>query len=191
MVVFLCPYFCPCKTAGFCIFNAQLFNSEMKTVLLIRHSKSSWADPGMIDFERQLNDRGLKDAPLMAERLLLNQVKIDTMICSSAKRARQTCEAFASVYQFPPDQIQFKMELYLAPPERFYKLLKALPATVNHVALFAHNPGITEFANELSSAKIDDMPTCSVFAIKANISDWSNFEKAKKEFWFFDSPKKI
>lgn len=169
----------------------NLFSSEMKSVLLIRHAKSSWADPGMIDFERKLNDRGMKDASLIAERLMQKEVKIDSMISSSAKRARQTCEAFAALYQLPADQIQLRIDLYLAPPERFYKVLKALPSTVNNVALFAHNPGITEFANELTSVRIDDMPTCSVFAIKTDITNWSTFEEAEKEFWFFDAPKKL
>ena len=58
------------------------------------------------------------------------------------------------------------------------------------VALFSHNPGITEFVNTLTAeTKVDNMPTCSVFAVKADINSWQEFVDAKKELWFFDFPK--
>jgi phosphohistidine phosphatase len=59
------------------------------------------------------------------------------------------------------------------------------------VALFSHNNGITDFINTLTTTKIDDMPTCGIFAIKINIEHWQDFRKAEKDFWFFDSPKKM
>jgi len=57
------------------------------------------------------------------------------------------------------------------------------------IAIFSHNPGITDFANLLTDTRIDNMPTCSVFAVKADIRNWEDFEKASKQFWFFDFPK--
>jgi phosphohistidine phosphatase len=58
------------------------------------------------------------------------------------------------------------------------------------IAVFSHNEGITSFANMLTDARIDNIPTCGIFAIKIKTKQWSAFEEAEKEFWFFDSPKK-
>jgi phosphohistidine phosphatase len=55
--------------------------------------------------------------------------------------------------------------------------------------LFSHNPGITDFANSLTSARIDNLPTCGIFAVKIDTERWDNFKEAKKEFWFADYPK--
>ena len=71
----------------------------MKTLLLIRHAKSSWDDPGLSDYERPLNDRGKKDAPMMAERLYERGIKIDAFISSPARRARKTAEQFVKQYK--------------------------------------------------------------------------------------------
>jgi phosphohistidine phosphatase len=67
--------------------------------------------------------------------------------------------------------------------------MSKLEDSVDTVAVFAHNPGITLFVNELTHTKIDDMPTCGIFAIQADISSWKDFEEGKKAFWFFDYPK--
>jgi phosphohistidine phosphatase len=56
-------------------------------------------------------------------------------------------------------------------------------------SLFAHNPGITYFVNELTAVQVDNMPTCAVFAISLDIDQWKNFAAAKKHFLFFDYPK--
>ena len=64
----------------------------MKTLLLIRHAKSSWDDPGLSDYERPLNERGKKDAPAMAEKLYERGIKIDAFVTSPARRARKTAE---------------------------------------------------------------------------------------------------
>lgn len=161
----------------------------MKTLLCIRHAKSSWANPGMNDYDRPLNERGEKDAPMMAERLLKRNVKLDLLVSSPAKRASTTCSSFAKTYNFKKGDILFKEDLYLAPPAVFFKIISAIDDEFKHVAVFAHNPGITDFVNLLTNYRIDNMPTCAVFAIKIDTTQWSRFEMAEKEFWFFDYPK--
>ena len=161
----------------------------MKQLLLIRHAKSSWADAGMEDFDRPLNDRGKKDAPQMAMRLLHRKIHIDAFVTSTAKRARKTCSAFMEVYERKQADMMLKPELYLAPPEQFVNVINSLEDTIETAALFAHNPGITDFANSLTKTKVDDMPTCAVYAVRAAIKTWKEFETAKKEFYFFDYPK--
>ena len=162
-----------------------------KTLFLIRHAKSSWGDPALPDFERPLNDRGKKDAPEIAKRLSKKKIKIDTFVSSPAKRARQTCKYFAKEFDLKKKDIVLEPKLYEAGEENFYEVVEGLKNKWDSVAIFSHNPGITAFANSLTESRVDDMPTCSVFAIKIDTDKWKNFRTAKKEFWFFDYPKAI
>ena len=161
----------------------------MKTVLLVRHAKSSWDDPLMVDFERPLNERGKKDAPIMAKRVKDKEISIDAFISSPAKRARKTAKLFAEVYKHKEENIIYKSELYHADAAAFYSVIENADNDDKCIAVFSHNPGITYFVNELTGVKIDDMPTCAVFALQADCSKWKDFKKARKNFLFFDYPK--
>jgi phosphohistidine phosphatase len=161
----------------------------MKTVLLIRHAKSSWGDLSLPDFERPLNERGKTDAPKMAKRIFNREIKIDTFISSPAKRAKKTAEIFAERYGVKKADILFIQELYHAADAAFFDAISKAPGKSTSVAIFSHNPGITDFVNRLTETRIDNMPTCSIFAVKADIKNWSEFERAEKEFYFFDFPK--
>ena len=161
----------------------------MKSVIIIRHAKSSWDNMGVEDFDRPLNERGKEDAPKMAQRLLERNVSIDAFISSSAKRARKTASIFIKEFGGQKEDIILVPQLYLAGPEIFYETIAQAPASAKTIALFAHNPGITDFANELTNVRIDDMPTCAIFAVKADINAWTGFKDAAKQYWFFDFPK--
>ena len=161
----------------------------MKTLILVRHAKSSWGDFTLPDFDRPLNERGKHDAPMMAKRLLEKGVKIDALVSSPAKRAKRTAQAFADVLGKNKDQIIFFEKLYMAGGEDFFNVIDQLDESIKNAAIFSHNPGITVFANMLQVAVIDEMPTCSIFAITTSAEKWSDFRKAKKELWFFDFPK--
>ena len=160
----------------------------MKTVYLIRHAKSSWEDPGS-DFDRPLNERGKKAAPDMANRLKKKKIVIDRLISSPAKRAKQTALLFASELNYDKEQILYDPELYLAGVPALLKAIQHAPEDANSIAIFSHNPGITEFANTLTPVRIDDMPTAAVYAVQAHCTGWQEFGTAKKEFLFFDYPK--
>ncbi|WP_276503941.1 SixA phosphatase family protein [Terrimonas pollutisoli] len=162
----------------------------MKTLILVRHAKSSWDDFSINDIDRPLNDRGKKDAPAMAKRLRDKDIKIDAFISSPAKRARKTAEAFAKEYKEEKQNIAFFDELYLASPSTFFDVISKTDDQFKTIAVFSHNDGITSFANMLTSTRIDNIPTSGVFAVKIKTKHWADFEKAEKEFWFFDSPKK-
>ncbi|HXL55485.1 MAG TPA: histidine phosphatase family protein [Chitinophagaceae bacterium] len=161
----------------------------MKQLLLIRHAKSSWNDPSQNDVDRPLNKRGKKDAPKMAERLFDKKIKIDAFLSSPAERALDTCIYFAKAYDVKKKEIIQIPELYNAQVENFYKVVSEVDNSFDAIALFSHNPGITEFVNELTDVHIDDMPTCSIFAVKADIKKWEEFTEGEKLFWFFDYPK--
>lgn len=164
---------------------------HMKSLLLIRHAKSSWDNPQQNDFDRTLNARGLKDAPAMAKKLADQNIQIDAFLSSPAVRAKQTCEFFLEAFNKGENEIQLLSQLYLPEPSVFEETIVSLPDSVGTVAIFSHNNGITEFANQLTEAKIDNMPTCCIFSVKIETDSWSKFAKAKKNFWFVDYPKLI
>jgi phosphohistidine phosphatase len=161
----------------------------MKTLLIIRHAKSSWELTAVSDFDRPLNDRGKHDAPEMAKRLLKEKISIDAFISSPAKRAKKTAQLFIQEFHRSKDEIIYIPELYNASISVFYEVATNLDDAYNSAAIFSHNPGVTEFVNSLTTYKIDDMPTCGIFAVKIHCDTWHDFEKASKEFWFFNFPK--
>lgn len=162
----------------------------MKTLILVRHAKSSWASIGQLDFDRPLNDRGKKDAVGMGQELYNENIQIDLFVSSPAKRARKTCKAFVEAYNKNTNDIVFIDKLYHASTAVFDNVINTLDDKDNVVAIFSHNPGITEFASSLCSDKpIVDMPTCGVFAVQAAANSWLEFESAKKKFLFFKTPK--
>ena len=163
----------------------------MKTLLIIRHAKAETVF-AINDFERPLNERGRRDAPVMAKRVLDKNIPIDAFVSSPAKRAKKTAQFFCEVYGRDEKDLDLISALYHAPSSVFFEVIEKLDDHINTVALFAHNPGITDFVNDLSTpVQIDNMPTCGVFAVKADCKHWTDFAKAKKEFLFFDYPKNI
>ena len=164
---------------------------SLKTIFIIRHAKSDQSFFGN-DFERPLNDRGKNDAPMMAKRLKHKQPVIDAFVSSPAKRAKKTAEFFANEFGKKDSDVILVSPLYQAPPSVFYEVIANLSGDLNIIAIFSHNPGITNFINSLTDdMSIANMPTCGIFAIKADITNWEAFAKAKKEFLFFDYPKLI
>lgn len=163
----------------------------MKQLIIIRHAKSSWDFSVLNDFDRPLNDRGHKDAPLMAKRLLDRKIAIDAFISSTAKRAFTTASYFAEAYHQKEKNIAALPELYHAGPSVFYEVISKIDDNLNTVAIFSHNADVTDFVNELTHIKVDNMPTCGVFAVTIDCEKWQDFRNAKKAFWFFDYPKNI
>ncbi|MEJ7625544.1 MAG: histidine phosphatase family protein [Ferruginibacter sp.] len=162
----------------------------MKSLYLVRHAKSSWSDFELSDFDRPLNERGKSDAPEMAKRLLKKNIKIDTFVSSPAKRAKKTAILFCEQYEFSENKIIYVDSLYHASDNVFYEVIGGLQNKLNDVALFSHNPGITDFVNSLCKGiRIDNVPTCGVFGITLAINNWKDFREAEKKFVFFDYPK--
>lgn len=161
----------------------------MKQLLLIRHAKSSWEDASLSDFERPLNERGKRDAPIMAKRLKHQKVHLDAVVSSPAKRARQTAKHFTKELDLKKKNFVLEPKLYEAGEDAFSEVIENLKNKWDTVAIVSHNPGITSFAHSLTETNLDDMPTCSIFAIKVHADKWNQFGDARKEFWFFDYPK--
>jgi phosphohistidine phosphatase len=163
----------------------------MKTLFLIRHAKAVPNSFNMLDFERPLNEQGQKDAALMAQKLLLLGIEIDSFISSTAQRAITTCKTFATAFNVEHKEIVALHKLYNAPYDVFYDVIEGLNDKINSVAIFAHNPGITEMAcMQTNPMEFIDMPTCGIFAVTVDIDSWKNFRKGTKNKLFFKYPKK-
>ena len=160
----------------------------MKTLILVRHAKSDWPT-NTDDLDRPLSECGHQDAPKMAKFLKSNEVKIDAFVTTPAKRTITTCRYFAEVFE--NKNIKKIEELYNASSTEFLELIENLDDSVENVAIFSHNNGITYFANSLTNENIEHMPTCSVVAFKIDTKNWAEFKKSAKEFLFFYKPKEI
>jgi len=121
----------------------------LKTLILVRHAKSSWDDVTLPDFDRPLNHRGKKDAPRMAKRLKDKIKDIDAFISSPAKRAKKTAKLFIEEFDRDEEEIILVQALYHAGIDDFYQTIHDADNKFKSIALFSHNPGITSFANEI------------------------------------------
>jgi phosphohistidine phosphatase len=162
----------------------------MKTLLLVRHAKSSWDNASLSDFERPLNERGKEDAPLMAQRLKEKKIKINAFVSSPAKRAKKTAKIFMKEYGKDTEELVLIPSLYEASIKDFYTAIEQMDDKYDSVALFSHNPGISDFVNSLETFPVYDMPTCAIYALEIDTKSWEHFKEANKKFLFFDYPKK-
>jgi phosphohistidine phosphatase len=162
-----------------------------RTIVMIRHAKSSWANPLQSDFERPLNDRGEHDAPMMGERLKKMKLNPDLIIASTAKRAKQTAKKIAKTIGYDEEKIQWEEKLYHCIPSVFEEIIYEIDDKIETVFIVAHNPGISSFVNQLSPEfSIDTMPTCGVVAAKIDTLHWSDYDLARKTVFLFEYPRK-
>ena len=149
----------------------------MRTLYLIRHAKSSWDNPGLRDFNRPLNDRGLHDAPLMAELLRRQGARPDLLVSSPAKRALTTALFFAAAFDIEGDAVLQEQGIYEAAPRDILLIVSQLPDSAASVLLFGHNPTLTELANRFSKKIIDNVPTCGIVCIESDVDSWQAFDE--------------
>mgnify|MGYP006144117697 FL=1 len=169
----------------------QCQNLSMKILYLLRHAKSRKDNPDLKDFERPLAERGISDLPVMAERFKAKNGRVDCIICSPAVRTKTTAKMFAQEIGFPGDEIGSNPELYFAGSNMFLKAASLLDDEYESAMLVGHNPAITEFANEMANADIDNIPTCGLLQLSLPIDTWAEIEFSKAELVDFDYPKKI
>ena len=145
----------------------------MKTLYLVRHAKSSWSTPGMRDFDRPLNDRGLNDAPKMASFLQKSGLIPDLLVSSPARRAHTTARFFADTFGINDQEIVLKPDIYEADPTDILRIISELPETSSAAMIFGHNPTFTDVANLFSDDIIENVPTCGVICIKSRADKWN------------------
>ena len=142
----------------------------MKSLLLLRHAKSSWKQPELPDHDRPLKRRGRRDAPRMGRLLLREGLVPDLILTSSAVRARETAEAVATACG-ESAELRPLRELYLAGPGDYALLLGALPDGNDRVMVVGHNPTLEELLQLLTGAR-ETMPTAALALVELSIESW-------------------
>ena len=160
-----------------------------KILILVRHAKSSWADPYLDDHDRPLNDRGKRDAPIMGEFLASRIDSPEYWISSTAKRAKKTAFQFADAFGVSRKQIHRKQELFHASPYTMLSVIQETPEDHRSVILFAHNPGITMMANGYRGNEIVNVPTAGIVMIKLDAERWADIALYEGEVLDFYFPK--
>jgi len=147
----------------------------MKTLLLLRHAKSRWKNLSLADHDRPLNSRGKTDAPKMGKFLKTTDLVPDIILCSSAKRAKQTIKGFLE--EFPFDgEIIFNRSLYHGSTEDFLDVLHNLEDKINTVMIVGHNPGM-EIAIEDLTGHDEFMPTGAIAQLAFRINRWAELDQ--------------
>jgi phosphohistidine phosphatase len=162
----------------------------MKTIILIRHAKSSWKNKDLKDTERPLKKRGSSDAVLMAKLLKEKGLKVEKLISSPAERALATAKAFAAEIGIAETEIENDERLYMESKTKMLKLISELDEKLGTVALVSHNPALSNLANFFLDEDIGDIPTASMVAIEFDTDWWNGVEKKKGNMIFFEYPKK-
>lgn len=162
----------------------------MRTLYLVRHAKSSWKDAELSDMKRPLNKRGKRDAPKIGNLLRKRNEIPDLIISSPAKRAFSTAKRFAKGLKYPGKKIATKKQLYMGSSENFIGVISQAEKKFKSIMLIGHNPGLTEFVNEISGENIDNIPTSGVVRIDFDIDEWGEIKNSKGKMIFFEYPKK-
>ena len=144
----------------------------MRTLILMRHAKSSWDTPGLADHDRPLNDRGQRSAQAMGDWLRAEGHLPDKVLCSSSRR---TCETFEGLRLDVP--IEFSRTLYHAGPAQMMDVLHE--ADAERVLMLGHNPGIAAFASMLLAVlphhdRFGGYPTCATLVASFDAPAWND-----------------
>ena len=174
----------------------------MKTVYLLRHAKSDWAEGGLKDNERPLSDRGKKAAPQMAAYIKAQKYKPDLVLCSTARR---TVETFDALKEALGDDINVRFEdgLYLAEPHKLLERLTWLDDGIKSAMIIGHNPGIAQLAAQLARSPEDvdeekthkrmreKFSTGALAVIKMPIKAWAELKYGRGRLVDFMRPKDL
>jgi phosphohistidine phosphatase len=146
----------------------------MKTLLVLRHAKSSRNDPALDDHERPLNKRGQRDAPRMGELVREYGLIPDVVISSDAVRARLTAEAVTEAARYA-GEILLDPRLYMACPADILSLLPVMPENAETVMIVGHNPGLEKLVEQLTGER-QDLPTATLAQIRLPIDRWRDLK---------------
>jgi len=163
--------------------------SQTRTLLLLRHAKSSWDDPSLADHDRPLAPRGRRAAERIGELLRDQGIEISLVLCSSARRARETLELAQ-----PPGEVQIEQELYGASARQLLDRIRRVPDEVESLMLIGHNPAVEELAlglaadrSELEGAKF---PTGALVTFSVN-EPWQGLAPGEATLTGFVKPRDL
>ena len=171
--------------------------SDVRTLYLLRHLKSSWDEPGLPDQERPLAPRGRRAGKKLARRLRKTGVSPDLVLCSSSVRTRETLEAILAALGAPV--IDFPDELYAAPEEELLEIVRGVAPDVSSVLVIAHNPGLQGLAITLAGSGDEDLrrrlsekfPTGAFVTLSFRAESWAEVEPGSGELVDYVVPREL
>ncbi len=146
----------------------------MKELILVRHAKSSWSNPGLADRDRPLNKRGNRDAPIMASFLRSKNIIPDILKSSPANRAYSTAEYFSEEFESELKDFEKYQDLYFGSENDWLFLIQNTDEKYSFPVFFSHNPTITYFSNQFTENYIENVPTCGVIHLKSEADYWKD-----------------
>ena len=162
-----------------------------RTLLLIRHTKSNWGDFTQPDFDRPIKKDRADDAKNMAAELKSLDVEPDLIICSPAKRTRQTVEFFCDKLKYDYDKILFDKRIYESTAEEVLHVIRETSADIKTLVVVGHNPSLTDLANMFTENSIGEMPTTGVVWLEFAINSWEIYKLTPCKLKAFLTPKTI
>ena len=162
-----------------------------RELILIRHTKSSWADANMRDFDRPIKKDRKEDAINMATHLKQLKLQPDLIICSPAQRTKQTVEYFCDKLKYDYNKIVFDIRLYESSAEDYLQVIRETESKIETLIVIGHNPSITNFANLFLANKINEVPTTGVVWLEIESNDWEIYKTTSCKLRYFLSPKTI
>ena len=144
----------------------------MKTLLLMRHGKSSWKDETLEDHKRPLKKRGRKDSARIAVEIRKQDLLPDLILSSTAKRARETVKVLTKEWDFA-NRVAYSDELYMGEPQDFITALQTLTEDEAVVMIVAHNPGLEAYL-QIVDGEIESLPTAGLGYLVLALDDWKD-----------------
>lgn len=163
----------------------------MKTLTIVRHAKSSWADLSQPDFQRALNARGERDAPRVGATLKERFGAVDAMVSSPAKRAITTARILAEALDYPVDRIHQEPEIYEASLDTLLGVVRQYSDAFETLLMVGHNPGFQALATCLTGERFDNLPTCGVVRAQLDVASWSEVKPGCGKLQDFLMPKAL
>jgi len=161
----------------------------MKTLFITRHAKSSWNSDATDDFSRPLNKRGLRDAPVMAQRLLQRQLVPQLVVSSTATRALDTTKLMLPILEISEDKLITTDAIYEAPVGALANTIETQSDEFDSLMLVGHNPGVSGLAEFLSRDTRLQMPTCAMACMQLEIDCWQELNRDCASLVWYDYPK--
>ena len=161
-----------------------------RELILIRHTKSSWNDLSLADFDRPLKKDRTDDAKNMAAHLKKLRAEPDLIICSPAKRTRQTVEYFCDNLDYPHNKVQFDERIYESSADDILSVIRETEDAVERLVIIGHNPSLTHLANYFA-VTVPDLPTTGVVWLVFDSLDWQLHKPTPVVLKAFLTPKTI
>jgi phosphohistidine phosphatase len=161
----------------------------VKTLTILRHAKSSWNKPDLVDFDRPLNGRGQRNSPEMGQRMKAAGIRPSLIVSSPAVRAWSTAKLVATELNYPGEFLQREQDLYHAGKDTLFDVIARQDEGFNSIVVVGHNPGLTDLANDLVPGLTSNLPTAGYVAVLIDVDTWDLRGRKSADLVEYDYPK--